>query len=154
MWIGLEPVGIGEGVAFLPGSHRWGRKFMPEAFDGSGAKAAMAPGFEPTPDFSEVVADGDLLEFELEPGDCLIFDSKTVHGAPNPVPPNSTVHRMTMRFAPGGARFTRQGPWTDDQVNFLVSAEHTVDGPLEGPLLPLLWSREQGRMPAPRQEDP
>jgi ectoine hydroxylase-related dioxygenase (phytanoyl-CoA dioxygenase family) len=149
LWTGLEPVGRGEGVVFLPGSHRWGRRFIPEAFDGSGAKVALAPGYEPTPDFGEEPA---LLEFALEPGDCLIFDCRTVHGAPNPEPASRTVRRMTLRFAEGGARFVPQGPWTADQVAFLEAAGHRTGGPLVGPLLPLLWTAQDGRLPAPNTE--
>ena len=32
LWMALEPVGPGEGIVVLKGSHRWGRTFMPESF--------------------------------------------------------------------------------------------------------------------------
>ena len=39
--MGLEPVRKGEGVVFLKGSHKWGRKFMPFGFAATGQKAAL-----------------------------------------------------------------------------------------------------------------
>jgi len=39
--MGLEPVRRGEGVVFLKGLHKWGRRFMPLSFAGTGLKAAL-----------------------------------------------------------------------------------------------------------------
>lgn len=141
LWMGLEPVGPGEGVVFLKGSHRWGRRFMPLSFAGTGPKAALQAPYEPTPDFDAELDRHEVLEYALEPGDCLVFDSLTVHGAPNPVPPTRGVRRLTMRFADGEASFEKRGPWTDEQCGFLRDAGHREGEPLAGPLLPILWRR-------------
>ena len=142
LWMGLEPVGPGEGVVFLAASHRWGRQFMPLSFAGTGPKGELQAPYEATPDFDAAVADYKVLEYTLEPGDCLIFDSRTVHGAPNPVPPAHTVRRLTMRFAKGDARFEKRGPWTDEQCDYLQRFGHRVGEPLVGELLPELWRRD------------
>lgn len=144
LWMGLEPVGAGEGVVFLKGSHRWGRKFMPESFTGSGAKGDLVPPYERTPDFGKELDKHEVLAFALDPGDCLIFDAWTVHGAPNPIPPKRTVRRFTMRLAEGNAVYRRRGPWTRDMTDHL-EAKHGLreGGPYCCDLLPILWSREQ-----------
>ena len=142
LWMGLEPVGPGEGVVFLKGSHRWGRKFMPQNFAGTGPKAPLQPPYEPTPDFSAELENYEVLEYALEPGDCLVFDSMTVHGAPNPVPPNTNVRRLTMRFACGDAQFEKRGSWTDAQSDYLQRFGHRIGEPLAGELLPELWRRD------------
>jgi len=143
LWMGLEPVGAGEGVVFLKGSHKWGRQFMPESFAGTGPKGELIAPYEPTPDFSEELDRHEILEFGLEPGDCLIFDAYCVHGAPNPVPPGRTVRRLTMRFADGAATYRRRGPWTRDMTDYL-EAEYGIaeGGPYTCGLLPILWSRQ------------
>lgn len=142
LWMGLEPVGKGGGVAFLKGSHKWERKFMPLSFSGSGQKAPTADGYEPTPDFTAELDQYDVLEFELAPGDCMIFDSRTLHGAPNPVPPTETVNRLTMRFAHGDALYEKRGGWTDEQTKYWELNGMKEGRPLiEGDLLPLLWER-------------
>ena len=141
LWMGLEPVRQGEGVVFLKGSYKWGRKFMPLSFAGTGQKAALQEPYEPTPDFTENLADYDVLEFDLDPGDCLIFDSHTLHGAPNPVPPERTVNRLTMRFAHGNAAFEKRGSWTDAQTEYWQAHGMKEGEPIVGDLLPLVWSR-------------
>lgn len=140
LWMGLEPVGPGEGVVFLAGSHKWNRHFMPESFTGSGPKGDLIAPYEPTPDFTAELDRHEVLEFPLEPGDCLFFDSLTVHGAPNPSPPPRSVRRFTMRFADGAARYRRRGPWTRDMTDYLE--EHfglQEGGPYCCELLPVLW---------------
>lgn len=143
MWLGLEPVGRGEGVTFIRGSHRWDRLFMPLSFAGTGPKGPLQPPYEPMPDIDADPDRYEFLEFALEPGDCLVFDSRTVHGAPNPAPAVRTVRRLTMRFAPGDALFEKRGPWTDDQCAFLERHGHRPDRPLAGPMLPVLWEAMQ-----------
>lgn len=139
LWMGLEPVGSGEGVVFLKGSHRWGRQFMPMSFTGTGPKGELQTPYEPTPDFDAMLDDYEVLEYALNPGDCLVFDSRTVHGAPNPVPPKHSVRRLTMRFAKGDAYFEKRGPWTDAQCDYLQRFGHRIGEPLAGELLPELW---------------
>jgi ectoine hydroxylase-related dioxygenase (phytanoyl-CoA dioxygenase family) len=140
LWMGLEPVGPGEGVVFLNGSHKWGRQFMPMSFTGSGAKGEIVPPYEPTPDFTAELDRHEVLEFSLEPGDCLVFDRLTVHGAPNPLPPTRSVRRLTMRFADGAARYRPRGPWTRDMTEFLEREQGLVPGgPYVCDLLPVLW---------------
>jgi ectoine hydroxylase-related dioxygenase (phytanoyl-CoA dioxygenase family) len=141
LWMGLEPVGPGEGVVFLRGSHKWNRHFMPLSFAGTGPKSELVPSYEPTPDFSAELDRYDVLEFALEPGDCLVFDSFTVHGAPNPAPPARTVRRLTMRFADGCSTFEKRGPWTDQQCEYLQRFGHKPGERLVGELLPMLWQR-------------
>ena len=53
LWMALEPVGPGEGIVFLKGSHKWGRLFMPESFAGTGPKAEVREPYERTPDFAQ-----------------------------------------------------------------------------------------------------
>ena len=143
LWMGLEPVAPGDGVEFIRGSHRWERLFMPLSFAGTGPKGELVAPYEPTPDFATVSGDHEILAFSLEPGDCLVFDSRTVHGAPDPRPPANTVRRLTMRYAPGDARFEKRGPWTDDQCEFLRRHGCREGEPLAGELLPVLWRRQR-----------
>lgn len=142
LWMGLEPVGPGEGVVFLRGSHKWGRHFMPESFAGTGPKGNLVAPYEATPDFSNHLSEYDVLEFSLEPGDCLVFDALCIHGAPNPVPPSRTVHRLTMRFADGAATYRRRGAWTRDMTDFLEAEYGLIEGgPYACDLLSVLWQR-------------
>ena len=140
LWMGLEPVGPGEGVVFLRGSHKWNRHFMPESFAGTGPKGELVEPYETTPDFTGELDRFDGLEFALEPGDCLFFDRLTVHGAPNPGPPTRGIRRYTLRFADGAARYRPRGPWTKDMTDYLEEHCGLRDGgPYCCELLPILW---------------
>ena len=142
LWMALEPVARGEGVTVIKGSHTWERHFMPESFAGTGPKADPQGIYERTPDFSR---HGEQVDYALQPGDCLVFDSHTVHGAPDTTVPQHTIRRLTMRFADGNAVYRRRGPWTRDMTDFL-EAEHGLieGGPYRCDLLPILWERDHG----------
>ena len=140
LWMGLEPVGPGEGVVFLRGSHRWDRHFMPESFAGLGPKGDIVEPYERTPDFGRDLDRYDPIEFSLDPGDCLYFDRLTVHGAPNPAPPTRSLRRFTLRFAESTARYRPRGPWTKDMTDYLeANYSLTEGGPYSCELLPILW---------------
>ena len=143
LWMALEPVGPGEGIVVLKGSHRWGRTFMPESFAGTGPKAEPHESYERTPDFARDLARHDPVEYSLEPGDCLVFDAFTVHGVTNAAPPKHGSRRLTMRFADGDAVYRRRGPWTLEMTQFLEREHGLVEGgPYRCELLPVLWSRD------------
>ena len=117
---------------------------MPESFAGTGPKAEPQGPYERTPDFARELARHDPVEYSLEPGDCLVFDAFTVHGAASDRPATHGSRRLTMRFAEGDAVYRRRGPWTLEMSEFLEREHGLVDG---GPyccgLLPVLWT--QGR---------
>lgn len=142
LWMALEPVARGEGVTFLKGSHTWNRLFMPESFAGTGPKADPRGIYERTPDFSRLSEHGDRVDYALQPGDCLVFDSHMVHGTPDATPPQRTTRRFTMRFAEGDAIYRRRGSWTRDMTDFLEAEYGLIEGgPYRCDLLPILWER-------------
>ena len=143
LWMALEPVGPGEGIVVLKGSHRWGRTFMPESFAGTGPKAEVQGPYERTPDFARELQRHAPVEYNLEPGDCLVFDAFTVHGVPSDRPAARASRRLTMRFAEGDAVYRRRGPWTLEMTEFLEREHGLVEGgPYRCELLPVLWSRD------------
>jgi ectoine hydroxylase-related dioxygenase (phytanoyl-CoA dioxygenase family) len=81
LWIALDPVTqLSGGVSYIAGSHLWNRQFQPEAFSGTANFAGTA--YEPVPDIDGEPEKYRLLTWDLEPGDCLVHHSLTVHGAP------------------------------------------------------------------------
>ena len=143
LWMALEPVGPGEGIVILKGSHWWDRNFMPESFAGTGPKAEPEGPYERTPDFARELERHVSVEYSLEPGDCLVFDAFTVHGAASDLPPAKGSRRLTMRFAEGDAVYRRRGPWTLEMTQYLEREYGLVEGgPYRCELLPVLWSKD------------
>ncbi len=81
LWVPLDPVPRAICVEAVAGSHRWGKLFRPRRFDGSAYD--HSPGtFAEMPDISAHRDDYRIMAWDLEPGDCIAFDFRTVHGAP------------------------------------------------------------------------
>ena len=117
VWLPLDPVTEENRVRFIRGSHRWGRRFLPMAMVDPDAHYGIdlaAAGYEATPDFDAEIERHEILTWNLEPGDCLVFDGHVVHGAP----PNR-VDRPRRIFA------TR---WTGDDCVY-AGDKHAQIGP-------------------------
>ena len=150
VWIPLEPVTKEEGLEFLAGSHLWGKVFAPfhfrthEVFEGVGEDYPRIPGIE---DERHLHA---FRKFDLEPGDCLVFDLRTLHhAAAGGRAPAHTIRRYTLRFAAEGARFEPRGPWTREITEHLISLGQEAGCELDCPLLPEVWRRPPCRPTSP-----
>lgn len=81
VFVPLDHVGANDGLAFVKGSHRW-ELHNPQHFaDGTPYVGTSLP---PMPDISAMVdaKQVELLTFDLEPGDVLVFSARTTHGGP------------------------------------------------------------------------
>jgi len=107
LWVPLDPVPAESGLRFVRGSHLWGRRFVPRRFLDATPYAAADDGFELVPDVDAIVADDDIIGFDLEPGDVLAFHFRTLHDAPG-----ATARRraISFRYLGGDARFGSR-PW-------------------------------------------
>lgn len=82
LWMPVDPVAKENGMAFVAGSHRWGRWFTPKDFDGPQTERPFSnAGFESVPDIDAHPEDYKILAWDLEPGDCLAFHMLTLHGS-------------------------------------------------------------------------
>ena len=78
-WIPIDPVRDAT-LRMIAGSHRWDRMVLPvkwlagEAFYDKGE-------YLPVPDPDAEPDKYHVLEWQMEPGDCVLFDYRTVHGA-------------------------------------------------------------------------
>ena len=91
-WVALTPAGVeSSALEFVRGSHRWGRTFRPEypGYEGCTPEelerllwrglAEYVERFEErAPEFENYPDDYEVLGFEVEPGDALLFDFRTV----------------------------------------------------------------------------
>jgi ectoine hydroxylase-related dioxygenase (phytanoyl-CoA dioxygenase family) len=82
VWLPLDPVPRSVCPEFVAGSHRWGKLFAPRKFMDHRPYDGSLGEFEPVPDIDARRGDYEILAWDMEPGDCIAFHMKTVHGAP------------------------------------------------------------------------
>ncbi len=138
LWFPLETATHDEGLTFLSGSHRWGRLYMPQNFREHQPFAGDMSAYHATDEVES--SDAARLAWHMEPGDCLVFDFRTLHRATNardPLP--RTIHRLSLRYGDGDVRFRPRGSWTEEITRHLASLGQRVGEPIECPLLPRVY---------------
>ncbi len=133
LWITLDPVARDCVIEYVAGSHRWGREFRPERFNG----ASLTPGDtrERMPDISTSRDDYDIRGWAMEPGDAVAFTYRTVHGAPA----NNSANRrraFSIRFVGDDAVYAEKGVHSPPFPDLGLE----VGEPLAGDDFPVLWS--------------
>ncbi|MEM9735987.1 MAG: phytanoyl-CoA dioxygenase family protein [Pseudomonadota bacterium] len=101
-WIPVDPVGTNT-LRFIGGSHRWERLVRPVSWaddsdfydDGQ---------WRPVPDPEADPDDYAILEWPMQPGDAVLFDFKTVHGARGNESPQRR-RALSLRFVGADARY-------------------------------------------------
>lgn len=136
MWICVDPADEDAGaLAYVRGSHRWGREFLPNMFFAHigvpGSSGESLEEIEANPQLH------DLVRFDVEPGDVVIHHFRTVHGAGG----NRSSHTrraLSLRYAGDDMRYWRR-PGTPDQPY----QHHALqDGdPLDSEAFPVVWPR-------------
>jgi ectoine hydroxylase-related dioxygenase (phytanoyl-CoA dioxygenase family) len=80
LWLALDPVPADISLQFVRGSHRWGRWFEPTRTTEGTSWYEDSP-YEPVPDIDNEPDRFDLISWEVQPGDCVVFHGMTLHGA-------------------------------------------------------------------------
>ena len=132
LWIALDPVARDCAIEYVAGSHRWGREFRPERFNGT--PLTEGDRRERLPDI-EAGRDGyDIRGWAMAPGDAVAFTYRTVHGAPA----NRSTRRrraFSIRFVGEDAVYAEKGTHSPPFPDIGLA----VGAPLEGDEFPLLW---------------
>ena len=101
IWITADRATKESGVLeFIRGSHRWNRYFQPEVFGKTRSVDAYEknPDYEPIPDIENHRQDYDIISWDLEPGDALLFHGLCVHGAAGNTSPDLRRRGYTIRY--------------------------------------------------------
>ena len=108
MWLSLDHATAESGAAeWIRGSHKWGCWFATRPFQGGAYE--IDDGLEPMPDIDADRDRYDIVQFETEPGDCIVNHLLTVHWAPG----NHTDGRrraVVYRLCGDDAVYAERGP--------------------------------------------
>ena len=141
IWMPVEPVGRGQTLELVRGSSAWGRLFIPNHFlhQTPQGEAVVQEGrrYERMPDIEASRADYDIVGWAMEPGDCIVFNALTIHGAPGNAS-TRTSRRFATRWGGDDAHYFRKGyPWST-----LVEGHGLRQGdPLDSAMFPVVLNR-------------
>ena len=133
IWICLDPVTRESGgMEYIKGSHRWANRF--KAITNDHNEYMINPDLDDAPDIDGHRDDYDIVGWDMEPGDVLMFHPLTVHGSAG----NASIATRRRALA---------SRWSGDDVVFApqrhtmpLPRDHGLDPgePIAGPVFPLL----------------
>lgn len=145
VWVPLEAIDKKDCIELVRGSHLWNKLFMRVWFDGH--EAAQAAGwvngqyYHAPPPIDEQRSQYDIVSFDMDVGDCLVFDIRTLHGSHPDSVPSSTQRRYTIRLAAENARLLYRGDWAKNERRIIEAAGHKEGDEINSDFFPCLWTR-------------
>jgi hypothetical protein len=144
LWIPVDPVTVETGaMMYVRGSHRDGKLYQPNVF----VAQTPLPGAqgEPLPDIEGHMADYDLVQFDVEPGDVIVHNYKTLHGAGGNHSRYQVRRAASLRYCGDDIRVCSR-PWAPRQLHH---TQQLNDGDLlSGPDFPVVWTRRTDKQAA------
>ena len=147
LWLPLESIKKEEGITWIRGSHLWDKLFLRVRFD-DGHKVdgneciINGKKYENPPDILSNKNKYEFLKWDLEIGDCIMFDMRTLHGSLNLTIPKKTIQRYTLRMAKEDAKIEYRGDWTRDERKIMEDAGYKNGDKLDGTMFPQLWPQK------------
>lgn len=146
IWLALTPVTVaGSGMEFVRGSHKTNTLYLPEAFGSSGAKANSWTGTgegEPCPDIEANREAFDIISYNLEPGDALLFSAWILHGAPGNSSATQDRYAFSTRWLGDDAIWDPR-PGTDPSVNPDEVRVKPGSAPLDNAIFPKFYEQSE-----------
>jgi len=108
IWLPLDPVPQNVCPEFVLGSHNAGTLYYPRYFLTSENYGEGVEGFETIPDIENSRADYTIASWDLQPGDCIVFHMRTLHGAPSTTGLKTRRRAFSTRWLGDDARFAQR----------------------------------------------
>ncbi|MEM7143262.1 MAG: phytanoyl-CoA dioxygenase family protein [Actinomycetota bacterium] len=155
IWIPLVPVAAESCLSSVPGSHRGDSAFHqynfmllnPDGGDNAFQTDFTAIAEEEMPDFD---ADPDrfgVVSWDMEPGDCIAFNSRIIHGGSGNLPPDAGLRVFTTKWIGDDVVIAfRECGMDPDHTEVMVEQGLGPGDRPSGPMYPTVWTRE----PQPR----
>jgi len=144
LWIPLESVTKEDGIAWVKGSHLWNKLFLRTRFnDGhhvDGEEGIInGKKYELVPDILKNKDDYEFLQWDLNVGDCIYFDIRTLHGGLNTAFSKKDIHRYTLRMAKENSKIIYRGDWAREERVIMEANGYKNGDDLSGKMFPTLY---------------
>ncbi len=137
-WLPLDAVSKAETLRLVAGSNRWPKPVLPVKWlDDADFYSEQKGQYMTLPDLDDDHCEESILEWEMQPGDAVLFDFRTVHGARG----NFQDHRrraFSMRWVGDDGHYTERPGRTSPPY----PGHDMIDGQkLREDWFPVLWPR-------------
>ena len=137
IWMPLDPVAEAS-LRFIAGSHKWDRMVRPVSWADDSDFYDSDHDWIPVPDPDENPADMKVLEWPMQPGDAVLFDYRTVHGARGNFS-DTTRRALSLRWVGDDARYVARPGRTSPPF---PGHEMVVGQRLREDWFPVIWGGE------------
>lgn len=149
VWMPLVPVKAANALAFVPGSHRGTVAFDQYDFgqlNPDGKIDVDRSDFSATAeaDIPDISADPEaygVISWDMEPGDCVVFNSRILHGGSGRLDPETELRVFTSKWLGDDVRIAVRDEGMDPDFSAIMADHGLVPGDRPGTsLLPEVWS--------------
>jgi len=140
IWLPLDPVPKEYGLEFVSGSHTWGKMFTPKKFLTHDEYDYQSSSFKPIPDIETNRDKYKILSWDLEPGDCIAFHFKTLHGGAGNPRRHTRRRAFSVRWIGDDVIYAERPGEISPPFPELKSFKQ--DDPLDHPLFPICWENK------------
>ncbi|MCQ9615739.1 phytanoyl-CoA dioxygenase family protein [Paenalcaligenes niemegkensis] len=132
-WIPLDPVARNVVMECVRGSHLWGEDFRPMRFDGT--PLYENDNYEGLPDINAHRDEFDIAGWDMQPGDAIAFNFRTVHGAPGN-PSNIARRVFSARWVGDDAVYVDRDGKGSPPIKGLPLRDGEA---FDAPIFPVVW---------------
>lgn len=104
VWLPLDPVAKDSGLRFIKGSHRW-EAYNPHHF--ADDSPYQGTGLPELPEIEDLPKDSEIIGWDVEPGDCLVFQGMIVHGSSGNYSSKYSRRALATRWCGDDVRYFR-----------------------------------------------
>jgi len=142
VWVPLDSAPITDGLTFVRGSHRWGELYVAPQFSENVPFTCEGSAYKPVPDIDADPGAYEFLSWNVNVGDCLVFDFRTLHCVTSKASPaKATQKRLTLRFGAEDTIFNPRGKWTQETSEYLINQGQSPGTAIDCELMPRVWKK-------------
>lgn len=135
-WTAAEAVDASNGaMGYIRGSHRWAMH-APNMFVSQ--ETGPSHGLAQLPDIEGHESDYDVAYFDVEPGDVIVHDYRTVHGSRGNVSADRPRRAIAVRYGGDDVTYLDR---PSARGEFPIDPDVTDGDSLDSPTFPVVWSR-------------
>ena len=147
VWMPLVPVEKSSALEFVRGSHRWPQKFRQTNFgaltgDGRDRVEFSENGTVAFPDIENHQDDYDIASWSMEPGDCVAFNARVIHGGSGNLSDDRELRVFNTQWLGDDVRIHFRKEGMDPDHSAIMTEYGLKSGDRPGTeLYPQVWTR-------------